>query len=754
MRSAARQLFLLRRRLGERWALLVLAGLWPLIGLGLLSGPALWRGEMLPLSIATMFGLTLLLAVSRELWPERGTPSGAGASTGTTTAWGELELGLLLLTAVYFLIAATGGLRSFLYPLVYALVSFLMVVRRHRVSAVAWLAAAVALEGLVGWRVIEQHGWALPAYHFTFIGFFAAGNMLVLSSLVRRLRLGHDQKVQSTLDRIRQEARDFRLISSALPPQSRVRARGEEELAMAHAAVESIHEQLFHNVDLLRTALGLHTCTLLWCEDPLPDAKGRKLPRLVVKEMSTDSELVVQSRDLDGAGILTSVLADPKPLRLRALGGKRLPPYYESPGSTGVTDLCAVPLVDGSTLRAVLCADRTGDRPFSEEEEAVLTKAAAHILRVVEHERVFTAVERSKYEQEQFYRASEQLNEALTMEDVHRKTFAALRAITQYELAVITRADDDGAEHVVVGVDVPAGEGKGLGADGEAQALKEPARWTELGERLTSMRFAGEGSLVGMALKNRHHMPANGDLVDGDTVVFTPRTRLRGARSLLVLPLQRGDQVLGAITLASSRAHQYPSEVRDMLRVISHQVGVSVQNAAMYQSMEERATTDGLTGLSNRRAFQDRFEQLHALAERTGQKYAVILTDIDHFKSVNDTYGHPVGDVVLQRTSAVFAGRSRRVDTVARYGGEEFVLVLPDTDGEGAEHFANELRKEIAALTMSSEHGNFNVTISMGVAEFPADGRDRAELLERADQALYFCKEHGRNCVRRWSQMG
>lgn len=740
MRTAARRMILLRRSLGERWALLVLVGLWPLLGLGLVSGQALWRGEMLPLSIATMFGLTLLLAVSRELWPERG--PGAPASAGATTAWGELELGLLLLTAVYFLIAATGGLRSFLYPLVYALVSFLMVVHRHRSSALAWLVAVVALEGLVGWRTIEQHGFTLPAYHLTFIGFFAAGNLLVLSSLVHRLRRGHDQKVRSTLERIRQEARDFRLISAALPPQSRARGRGEEELAMAHAAVESIHEQLFHNVDLLRTALQLHTCTLLWCDDPDPQAKGRRVPRLVVKELSTDSELVTQSRVLEGAGILTSVLAEPRPLRLRALGGKRLPPYYVAGGSAEVTDLCAVPMLDGSTLRAVLCADRIGDRPFSEAEEQVLVKAAAHILRVVEHERVFTAVERSKYEQEQFYRASELLNEALTMDDVLRKTFAALRAITHYDLAVITRADADGVEHVVAGVDAAPGEGE------------DAARWSELGERLQGLRFCGEGSLLGMAIKNRHHMPANGDLVDGDTVVFTPRTRLRGAKSLLVLPLQRGDQVLGAITLASSRAQQYPAELRDMLRVISHQVGVSVQNALMYQSMEERATTDGLTGLTNRRAFQERFDQLHALAERTGGKYAVILTDIDHFKSVNDTYGHPVGDVVLQKAAAVFGGRSRRVDLVARYGGEEFVLVLPDTDGVGAEHFANELRKEIAGMAMTSEHGSFNVTISMGVAEFPADGRERGELLERADQALYFCKEHGRNCVRRWSQMG
>ena len=133
--------------------------------------------------------------------------------------------------------------------------------------------------------------------------------------------------------------------------------------------------------------------------------------------------------------------------------------------------------------------------------------------------------------------------------------------------------------------------------------------------------------------------------------------------------------------------------------------------------------------------------------DRTGRKFAVILTDIDHFKKVNDTYGHPVGDAVLKRVAAVFAGRARKVDVVARYGGEEFVLVLPDTDGEGAELFASKLREEVAAQTMTSEQGPFQVTISMGVAEYPGDGVDRHELIEKADQALYYCKEHGRNRV-------
>ena len=159
------------------------------------------------------------------------------------------------------------------------------------------------------------------------------------------------------------------------------------------------------------------------------------------------------------------------------------------------------------------------------------------------------------------------------------------------------------------------------------------------------------------------------------------------------------------------------------------------------------------SSVSNHRAFQERYENLHALCDRTDQRFSVILTDIDHFKSVNDTYGHPVGDAVLKRVAAVFESSARKVDIVARYGGEEFVIVLPDTDGPGAKLFADRLREEGAAQVMTSEHGDFNVTLSMGVATFPDDGRARQELVDRADQALYYCKEHGRNRVTRWTEL-
>jgi two-component system cell cycle response regulator len=713
-----------RRGLASHWPLLTALACWPLLLTGRLSLVALVRAELPVLSLVTLLATALGWAIVREILP------GRGVHTYGATWWRELELGVPLVTAVYVLVAMSGGATSFLHPLVYALVSFVFVVQRTRTGTIGVLVATFALEAILAARVGTHAAWMLAAQHGSFIAFFAVGNRLVLGSLTRRLRAEHGRRIADELSRMRQEAKDFRLISSQLPAQSRARSRPDEEARMVHAAVENIHEQVFHTLELLRTSMGLHSAVLLWCESPAQSG-GRNTPTLVIKEIASAGELLADGPELANPGVLVGVLNEPKPLRLHALAGKRLPPYYRGPEP--VTDLCAVPLVEGNGQRGILCADRAGDKPFGDEEQRVLERAAAHILRVVEHERVFNAVERSKYEQEQFYRASDLLNAALTLDDVYEKTFAAVRAIAPYDIAVLTGCN--GETHRVLAV--------------EAAADADAEPWHQLAARLAGLEFDDKSSLVAMAVKNRHYMPAAGELGDPDAVVWTTRTRLRGAKSLIVLPLSRGDEVLGAITLASSRPHVFGPAVREMLRVIGHQVGVSLQNARMYQQMEERATTDGLTGLTNHRAFQERLTQLHALAERTGQGYSVILTDIDHFKSINDTYGHPVGDQVLKRVASVLAGRARKVDIVARYGGEEFVLVLPDTDATGAEAFANRLREEIAELALVSDHGNFKVTISMGIAEYPRDGRERLELIERADQALYWCKEHGRNRVRR-----
>ena len=236
-------------------------------------------------------------------------------------------------------------------------------------------------------------------------------------------------------------------------------------------------------------------------------------------------------------------------------------------------------------------------------------------------------------------------------------------------------------------------------------------------------------------------------------MIFTPKLKLRGYESLFVLPLIVQDNPIGSLVLATKRPGTFSKQLREMLGVISNQVAVAIENAKMYKRMEEMATTDGLTSLPNHRTFQSRFSEMLYRAERHQKAVSFVLMDIDKFKSINDTYGHPVGDAVLRRVSKVLAEQARKVDFVARYGGEEFAMVLEETDRDGAVLFCERVRQEVAAQLMSSEKGSFRVTISLGIATYPEDGNEKAILIERADQALYMAKNCGRNRTIHYARM-
>src|SRR6185295_3795771 len=128
----------------------------------------------------------------------------------------------------------------------------------------------------------------------------------------------------------------------------------------------------------------------------------------------------------------------------------------------------------------------------------------------------------------------------------------------------------------------------------------------------------------------------------------------------------------------------FSTEVEAMLSSLSQQVATSLMNAKMNETMERMATTDALTGLNNRRFFTQLFAERLQLAERYGRKLSVVLCDIDHFKSVNDTYGHPTGDMVLKTVAKLLMQEARKTDGVGRLGGEEFAVVMSETDGGGA----------------------------------------------------------------------
>ena len=180
---------------------------------------------------------------------------------------------------------------------------------------------------------------------------------------------------------------------------------------------------------------------------------------------------------------------------------------------------------------------------------------------------------------------------------------------------------------------------------------------------------------------------------------------------------------------------------------VTERVRAEQEVLALNLKLSEQAMRDPLTGLFNRRYLQEALGREFALASRRGHSISLVMGDIDHFKAVNDTYGHQAGDEVLKEFGDLMRQHSRASDICCRYGGEEFMLVLPDVSEESACQRAEQLRLALAAVTLPFKTSEIQVTASFGVASYPVHGIDGDALIAAADSALYAAKSAGRNRV-------
>jgi diguanylate cyclase (GGDEF)-like protein len=208
-------------------------------------------------------------------------------------------------------------------------------------------------------------------------------------------------------------------------------------------------------------------------------------------------------------------------------------------------------------------------------------------------------------------------------------------------------------------------------------------------------------------------------------------------------PLLVGGEVIGSVLVN----HEEPLDPRGEVRVRDSvsQAAPVLGNLRNLEIAERRAATDALTGLPNARAVRDTAKRMVAHANRSESPLAVALLDLDHFKGINDTYGHGAGDEVLAIAAEVMRTSLRESDFVGRYGGEEFLLLLPDSDVDDAVVLLEKLREAIAQISVISV--DRAITASIGVASLPEDGSDSDSLIRTADRALYAAKSNGRNRI-------
>ncbi|MCL2725691.1 MAG: sensor domain-containing diguanylate cyclase [Polyangiaceae bacterium] len=627
----------------------------------------------------------------------------------------DFELGALLSVGLdAILLRFDGTLEGRFSPAIYVLVALVASFGRPLpgLLVVAWV---VILDALVRYQMLGAPSYEALATQAGFACAFALLNLLLLRAEVARIRVTARARLEDELQRLRDDARSYRLLGAG---EARGDGGEKTEERLARSSVEEIHQSVHYALDLLRRCLDLHTAVLLWRTD-----SGTHLR---ISELSTASDEIHDAPFSIGDGVLAAVLAKKEAVLLENLRPTYVIPYYA--GGCPVRALAAIPVADDGIVRGVLALDRVDNRAFTPREHELAAQAARYCLRAIQNERVFVQLERAKVEQGKLYRAAQALGAAFSEKDVLEAGVRAAREIASFDLAAVTVWDEKARMHEVCAAKSEAGNV----------------------EDLVGQRFKPNTGLVSMVVTNRFPLPYKGEFDKTHQVVLTRRLPWPNIPSLLVLPLLHHGRALGTLILGAKRRHAFGDTVRPTLEVLASHLAVSLSNARMVQRLETMATTDGMTGLLNKRSMLEQATAKVAAASRFRRKLSVLIADIDFFKKVNDTYGHDVGDVVIKGLGDILKRQKRTTDVVARFGGEEFVVLCEQTNEDGAKLLGERIREELEKTTFHSANGQLKVTCSVGIATFPEAGATWDDLFKAADEALYASKRGGRNRVSTW----
>jgi diguanylate cyclase (GGDEF)-like protein len=386
-----------------------------------------------------------------------------------------------------------------------------------------------------------------------------------------------------------------------------------------------------------------------------------------------------------------------------------------------VLSILAAPVMDGYALTGVLTADSSIYHAFSEPVRNTAQMFTGHLARIMERERIYPKLKRD-------YNGLKILNEESS------------KLVSSLNLNVIAEKLCEGAEKI---------------ASSHAFLFIASGKQFELIHNTGSTMenktaFDLKGTFINIAVENRQPIYM-ADMKDYSASVLP--FSAGNIRSIFVIPLIYESKLLGLFVMSSEKADFLDTFQIELVKVMCNQAATSIANAKLHAEIEKLATTDGLTGLFNHRVFQEKLSEELKKLSRYSEPSSLLLADIDFFKKINDTYGHPSGDLVLKEVSKIIREAIRDIDIPARYGGEEFAAILPRTDSKGAINIAERLRTAVMNASFSSDTSSLRVTLSIGIATTPSDAKTKEELIEKADQALYYAKHNGRNRSVLWSEI-
>ena len=356
---------------------------------------------------------------------------------------------------------------------------------------------------------------------------------------------------------------------------------------------------------------------------------------------------------------------------------------------------------------------------FQPEEIQICEQAAALIALALEKFKAVELAQRKARTSESLRKASVAVTEMLELDEAVNEILDQLNEVVPYDSASVQMLE--GNELEIIG-------GRG---------------WDDT-EQVIGIRFPIPGNnpnSVVIETGKPYHLPETWKVYS--TFNSPPHDHIR---SWLGVPLIAQERTIGLLAIDSSEANHFTEENINLAEKFASQVAVVLENARLFKETQTQAITDALTGVYNRRGLHQLGDFELRRARRINRSFCIMIFDIDHFKRINDHYGHKAGDQVLQKLAEQCQKTSRTVDLISRYGGEEFVILLPETNLESACRVAERLRQSIMNEPFPTDAGALRITISIGVAE--AREIDTLHtLIERADVALYKAKETGRNRV-------
>jgi len=269
---------------------------------------------------------------------------------------------------------------------------------------------------------------------------------------------------------------------------------------------------------------------------------------------------------------------------------------------------------------------------------------------------------------------------------------------------------------------------------------------------LENVTFSFEQGICGQVAQTRKMIYSKDVEQDSRTLSYHGQIATRG--SLVSSPMVIKDRLIGVLNLHKIEIEAFTASELKLIQAAANQVAIAIDNTQLFEKSIEMTNVDALTGLSNRRSFQEALKREVAQARRFNSLFSTIMCDIDHFKQFNDMHGRLKGDALLRQVGQMLLKMTRGIDVVCRFGNEQFVILLPKTDKAGAFATAEKLRLTILEESFTGEADSQpegKLTMSFGITEFPADSKNIYELINLADRALYFAKKKGYNQTIRWS---